>query len=224
MIDTSRQEKAIFNEFKTSFDKKNLSKKILLIGCGGVGSPLAELLVRGGFSNITLVDFDIVDKTNLQRQNYLEKDIGEAKVDALKRRLIEINPQCNIKTISEKITKNSNKEIFKDIEIILDGTHIIKTKHTINYFAKKYNCYWIYNGAIKTQSISCLVSPEDDKLELILPKNFQEQGCEDGVLGSTTFITASICYNILLQYFTGNKENKLHKFDMIKGLYVNMKF
>lgn len=222
MIDISRQEKSILNEFGIKIDKKNYNKKILLVGCGGVGSPLAELLVRGGFSNLVLIDFDIVDKTNIQRQNYLEEDIGESKVKALKKRLININPKCIVEIHAEKFNKNCNKELFKDVEIILDGTDNITTRYDINYFAKKYDLFWIYNGAIKTQSSSCLLSPDKNNLEKILPKNFQEQGCEDGVLGSTTLITASICYNILLQYFIGHRENKLYKLDMTKNLYVHV--
>lgn len=222
MIDISRQEKSILNEYGVKIDKKNYDKKILLVGCGGVGSPLAELLVRGGFSNLVLVDFDIVDKTNIQRQNYVEQDIGESKVESLKKRLLKINPKCKIDICAEKFDRNSKKELFTEVEIILDGTDNVTTRYDIDYFSKKYNIFWIYNGAIKTQSISCLLSPENQNLSKIIPKDFQEQGCEDGVLGSTTYITASLCYNILLKYFIGHRENKLYKFDMIKNLYLDI--
>ena len=92
-----------FSRLESLIGKSNLSKientYILVIGLGGVGSYAAEALVRSGILNIIIVDYDVVDITNLNRQNIaLHSTIGKYKVDVLKDRLLDINPNLNIKT------------------------------------------------------------------------------------------------------------------------------
>lgn len=92
------------------------SCKILLAGCG-IGSNIAECALRLGFESLTLIDGDVVELTNLNRQNYLHGDIGSSKTEALKKRLLGINPNANI--LSENIFLNNG-----NIEAHLTGHHI----------------------------------------------------------------------------------------------------
>ena len=218
MIDISRQEKTLENTYGKSLSSSQYSTRILLIGCGGVGSILAEILVRGGFSNIELIDFDIVDKTNLQRQNFSQKDIGESKVEALKSYLVSINPLANIKIHGEKFTSNYFSQ--NTFSIIFDATDNIETRQEIHTFCLNNSIPWIYCGAIQTQSICYLVkNPENFNFEKLFPQNAKNQGCEDGVLGSSVFITASIAYGEFLKYLLGEESFSLIKFDSMRGIY-----
>ncbi|MBS6184578.1 MAG: sulfur carrier protein ThiS adenylyltransferase ThiF, partial [Clostridium celatum] len=88
---------------------------------GGLGSNIALSLSRIGVANIKIVDFDIVEPSNLNRQQYYIKDIGEYKVIALKRNLKEVNPFINITDIIEKLNKNNIKKIFNDVDIIIEA-------------------------------------------------------------------------------------------------------
>ncbi|WP_370832099.1 sulfur carrier protein ThiS adenylyltransferase ThiF [Clostridium sp.] len=92
-----------------------------IAGAGGLGSNVALSLARIGVNNIKIVDFDIVEPSNLNRQQYYIKDIGEYKVIALKRNLKEVNPFINITGIIEKLNKNNIKEIFNDVDIIIEA-------------------------------------------------------------------------------------------------------
>ena len=92
-----------------------------IAGAGGLGSNIALSLSRIGVANIKIVDFDIVEPSNLNRQQYYIKDIGEYKVIALKRNLKEVNPFINITGIIEKLNKNNIKEIFNDVDIIIEA-------------------------------------------------------------------------------------------------------
>ncbi len=95
--------------------RKIKNKKILILGIGGIGSIVAELLVRAGFENITIVDDDKVEISNLIRQSaYYSKDIGKLKIDALSKRIKKINGNCNIVTLNKKIT--SKNDIYKSIK------------------------------------------------------------------------------------------------------------
>lgn len=93
---------------------------ILLAGCG-IGSNIAECALRFGFENITLIDGDIVETSNLNRQNFTEKNLQQNKAETLYKRLKEINPDANIKYITEFIDDNNVNKILKDIKIAFNA-------------------------------------------------------------------------------------------------------
>lgn len=113
-------------------DKIELIKnsKILIIGIGGVGSYTLETLVRTGFQNITIVDNDIIDISNLNRQLMsLNTNIGLPKVDVFEKRIKEINPNCNIKKIQKFITKDNINELLKEkYDYVIDACDTLETK------------------------------------------------------------------------------------------------
>lgn len=92
-----------------------------IAGAGGLGSNIALSLARIGVSNIKVVDFDIVEPSNLNRQQYYIKDIGEYKVNALKRNLEEVNPFINIEPVIKRLNKENIKEIFNNVDIIIEA-------------------------------------------------------------------------------------------------------
>ena len=123
----------ILNKFKTS--------KILIIGIGGVGGYALECLVRSGFENITIVDKDIVDETNLNRQVIsLKSNIGLSKVEVAKKRILDINPDVNINIINEFILED-NIDILnlKSFNYIIDACDTITTKILLIDYCNKNN-------------------------------------------------------------------------------------
>lgn len=210
-MDTSRQENCNFipNEFQNLIR----NKKLVLIGCGGIGSNLAHLLIRGGFNHLIIVDMDIVDNTNLQRQTFFEKDIGSLKTSALKSQLKKINPNLNINEVKNCLSKDNIEEICSNSDLIIDATDNFETRKIINDFAIKNKIPWIYTGAIKAESVVCMFL--EDKFNKIFHKNIEnEKCCEVGVLASTTSISASLAYNEILKYFSGEKNFKLIKYNV----------
>lgn len=121
---------------------EKLSKaKVIVFGLGGVGGICAESIVRAGVSNITIVDFDDVDITNINRQIIATtKTVGKSKVEVMKDRLLEINPELNVNPIKEKLTPD-NIEIFNlnEYDYIVDCIDFLKGKVAL---AK---CAWDYN-------------------------------------------------------------------------------
>lgn len=94
----------IFGIYLTDQDLKKIRRAwILIIGCGGLGSNIANMLIRTGFLNIVIVDFDVVELKNLNRQQFLPWDIGKKKVYILRRNLLKINKDANIIAVDEKI-------------------------------------------------------------------------------------------------------------------------
>ena len=107
--------------------------KVLLIGTGGLGAPLGLYLTAAGVGNIGLVDFDVVDYTNLQRQvTFGTGDVGRPKTEAARARLSHLNPNVNITTYETRLTSENALELFKDYDVIVDGTDNFPTRYLVN--------------------------------------------------------------------------------------------
>jgi molybdopterin/thiamine biosynthesis adenylyltransferase/rhodanese-related sulfurtransferase len=107
--------------------------KVLLIGTGGLGAPLGLYLTAAGVGRIGLVDFDVVDFTNLQRQvTFGTSDIGRKKTEAARERLCNLNPDVEIATYETMLTSENALEIFKDYDVIVDGTDNFPTRYLVN--------------------------------------------------------------------------------------------
>src|SRR5246500_1919058 len=107
--------------------------KVLLIGTGGLGAPLGLYLAAAGVGKLGLVDFDIVDFTNLQRQvTFGSADVGKAKTEAARARLSNLNPDIEIETFETKLTSENALQLFKDFDVIVDGTDNFPTRYLVN--------------------------------------------------------------------------------------------
>jgi sulfur-carrier protein adenylyltransferase/sulfurtransferase len=107
--------------------------KVLCIGTGGLGAPLGLYLTAAGVGRIGLVDFDVVDFTNLQRQvTFGTSDVGKPKTEAASARLHHLNPDVQIKTYEIKLTSENALELFKDYDIVVDGTDNFPTRYLVN--------------------------------------------------------------------------------------------
>lgn len=108
-------------------------KKILLIGVGGVGSYALEALIRNGFYDITIVDFDTIDLSNLNRQLITDStNIGKYKVDEAKKRALLINPNINIQVINEKLNKENLRNLLnQNFDYIIDACDTLDVKFAL---------------------------------------------------------------------------------------------
>ena len=118
--------------------KKIVSSKVLIIGAGGLGSPLAIYLAASGVGTIGIVDHDKVEISNLSRQTlFKSKDVGKYKVKQAKKFIFDINNKIKVVTFKVKLTKKNIKKIFKNFDIICDGTDNFQTRYLINDFCLK---------------------------------------------------------------------------------------
>jgi sulfur-carrier protein adenylyltransferase/sulfurtransferase len=113
--------------------KKLKSARVLAIGTGGLGSPLALYLAAAGVGTIGLVDFDVVDASNLQRQILFGTgDVGRPKIEAAVRRLQDMNPNVQVVPFEERLTSENALPIFRDFDVIADGTDNFPTRYLVN--------------------------------------------------------------------------------------------
>jgi len=107
--------------------------QVLLIGAGGLGAPLGLYLAAAGIGRIGLVDFDVVDASNLQRQiTYSTADVGRSKLEVAKERLAGINPHIQIDTYQERLSSENALDTFRSYQIVADGTDNFPTRYLVN--------------------------------------------------------------------------------------------
>jgi len=123
----------IMPEVALDGQKKLKAAKVLTVGTGGLGSPLALYLAAAGIGTLGIVDFDVVDESNLQRQIlHGTSDVGRPKVESARDHIEDINPNVNVVVHEEMLTSENALEIFADYDVIVDGTDNFPTRYLVN--------------------------------------------------------------------------------------------
>jgi molybdopterin/thiamine biosynthesis adenylyltransferase/rhodanese-related sulfurtransferase/molybdopterin converting factor small subunit len=113
--------------------RKLKAARVLCVGAGGLGSPVALYLAAAGVGTIGIVDYDVVDLSNLQRQIlHTTADIGKPKLDSAKAKLNAMNPEVKVETYNEPLSSKNALEIFKGYDVVLDGTDNFPTRYLVN--------------------------------------------------------------------------------------------
>lgn len=132
-------------EFNLEGQKKLKAAKVLVIGSGGLGSPVLLYLAAAGVGHLGIVDFDVVDDTNLQRQVLFNTDdIGQSKAATAREKLLKLNPHIKIKVYDTAFTKDNALELIQEYDVVADGTDNFPTRYLVNdacVLAGKVNVY-----------------------------------------------------------------------------------
>lgn len=113
--------------------KKLKNSRVLCIGAGGLGSPLSLYLAAAGVGTLGILDFDVVDFSNLQRQVlHSEKTVGEPKVESAKNRLLELNSDINVVTYNERLDSSNAMDVMEGYDVVVDGTDNFATRYLTN--------------------------------------------------------------------------------------------
>lgn len=138
-IEFTKEELARYNrhiiipEFGLEAQQKLKASKVLVVGSGGLGSPVLLYLAAAGIGTIGIIDFDVVDDSNLQRQILFGvEEVGKPKVEAAKRRLQSLNPHVNIVLYNTQLTSKNALDIIRDYDVVADGTDNFPTRYLVN--------------------------------------------------------------------------------------------
>ena len=187
--------------------KKILNSKVLIIGMGGLGCPVAEFLIRSGVGYLGIVDHDLVGLSNIHRQTlYDEKDLGKLKVKAAKKKLANINSKTKIDIYNFKLDKKKFTKIIKNYDYIVDGTDNFETKFLINDISLKYKKFLV-TGAISKFDGHIFTFDFYNKKKPCLRCFYQEEiisddilNCEyEGILGTIAGIIGTLQANEILK-------------------------
>ena len=187
--------------------KKILLSKVLIVGAGGLGSPVAEFLSRAGIGSLGMVDDDRVSLSNLHRQSlYNTSDIGRFKVKIAENKIKKINPNTKVTIYKIRLSNNNFKKIINNYDYVVDGSDNFETKFLINDFCLKFKKILV-TGAISKFDGHIFTFNFKDKKIPCLRCFFQESNisndllnCEsEGILGTIAGIVGTIQANEVLK-------------------------
>ncbi|PYS93781.1 MAG: molybdenum cofactor biosynthesis protein MoeB [Acidobacteria bacterium] len=212
--------------------RKLKAARVLMIGTGGLGAPLGMYLAAAGVGTLGIVDFDVVDESNLQRQIvHGTRDVGRPKIESARDRLQDINPHIKIETYETRLSSENALELFRDYDIIVDGTDNFPTRYLVNdacvltgkanvygsifRFEGQASVFWAERGAC----YRCLY-PEPP------PPGLVPSCAEGGVLGVLPGIVGAIQANEAIKLILGAGEsliNRLLLFDAWRMRFRELK-
>src|SRR3984885_3065686 len=152
----------LFGEIGEGGQQRLLESSAVIVGCGALGTALANLLVRAGVGKLRVVDRDFVEPSNLQRQTLFEEsDAQEAlpKAVAAERRLRVINSGVSVEGIVADVSPKNAEELLRGFQIILDGTDNFETRFLLNDVAIQLNVPWIYAAVVASYGVTLTVRP-----------------------------------------------------------------
>ncbi|MBN2377795.1 MAG: ThiF family adenylyltransferase [Sedimentisphaerales bacterium] len=195
--------------------QKRLSRsRVTLIGCGALGSNLADMMVRAGVGHLTIVDRDFVELNNLQRQClFNEKDIADnlPKAEAAARKLRLINSGVEITPLVADANHESIEYFTDSADLILDGTDNLQTRFLINDVAVKHSIAWVYGACLAATGMAMVIRAGGKPCLRCLIDSPPEAGsletCETaGVISSVVAWVAAFQFAEALKLLTGNNE------------------
>jgi sulfur-carrier protein adenylyltransferase/sulfurtransferase len=199
----------ILSEIGQEGQNKLSQGRVLVIGAGGLGCPVLQYLVAAGVGTIGVVDFDVVEVSNLQRQIlYGTSSLGINKALAAKTRLEDLNPTIKINAYPEKLTSSNTLELFRSYDIIVDGTDNFATRYLINDAAVITNKPIVYGAIYKFEGQVSVFNYQNGPSYRCLFPNPPEEGAiancsEIGVLGVLPGIIGTMQANEVIKIILG---------------------
>lgn len=209
------QKQILFNGIGEAGQKALLNSRVLLCGCGALGSVLAETLTRAGVGHLRIVDRDFVELSNLQRQVlYDEQDVAERlpKAIAAAVKLQRINSSIEVEPVVADISFENILKLAEGADLILDGTDNFEVRFLINDASLETGIPWIYTGCIGSHGQTMPVFPGETGCLRCLMDSVPEPGTTEtcdtaGVLATAINVIASIEATIALKILTGQKQD-----------------
>lgn len=199
----------ILGEVGSKGQKKINKGRVLIVGAGGLGSPAAYYLAAAGVGTICIIDDDVVDLSNLQRQIlHNTSDIGRAKADSAGEKLIKLNPDCRVITRRERLTAGNALEIIKDYDVVLDGTDNFPARFLINDACVMLKKPFFHGGILRFFGQALTVIPDQGPCYRCIfseppPPGSAPTCAEAGVLGVLAGIIGVIQATEVLKYLLG---------------------
>ncbi len=212
--------------------EKICNSKVLCIGTGGLGSPAALYLAAAGVGKLGLIDFDVVDKSNLQRQiAHGESTVGDLKVDSAKKRIADLNSDVDVVVYNERLTADNAMRIFADWDIILDGTDNFPTRYLANDACVLLGKPYIYGCILRFEGQVSVFDAKNGPCYRCLypeppPPGLVPSCAEGGVLGVLCGIIGSLQVNETLKLVLDQGEaltGRLVLFDALGMKFREMK-
>lgn len=210
----------LVEQIGTDGQQKLAGARIVVVGVGALGGIQAELFARAGVGHIDVVDRDIVDETNLQRQTlYDESDVGRPKADAAVARLRKINSSIQVVPHSSDFDAPMGKKLVSSASALVDGTDNLATRFLMNDLSVQHKVPWTYAAAVATYGMVFPSDPQGPCFECIFPTEPPRGAlatCDTvGVLNTLTTVVGAFAANLTLWRLLGkDPDPALYSFDL----------
>lgn len=214
--------------------EKLLNSNILVVGCGGLGSASLTYLASMGVGHITIIDNDVVSRSNLPRQVLYEySDINKSKVEVTKTKLERMNPDIKVKSLKLRLDENNALDLLKEYDLVLDCTDNFETKFLINDICLKLNIPFVIAGVrdYQGQVTTCIPNKSKDFKSLfsILPINIDDKykKADQGIFPFSVALVGNIAGSEVIKYLLNIGElllDKLLLIDLLNNHYQIVKY
>jgi len=205
---------------------------VLIVGTGGLGSPVSIYLAAAGVGRIGLVDFDVVDTSNLQRQIlYSEEDVGRSKVQAAREKLLAMNPHIEIDIYEQRLSSSNALTVLKEYDVIVDGTDNFPTRYLVNDACVLLGKPYVYGSILRFDGQASVFYPGKGPCYRCLfpeppPPGTVPSCAEAGVLGILPGVIGVIQATEAIKLILGKGEaliGRLLLFDALKMEFSEVK-
>jgi molybdopterin-synthase adenylyltransferase len=214
----SRQE--LFSGIGPAGQARIRESRVLLVGCGALGSVLAETMTRAGVGSLTLVDRDYVEETNLQRQSLFDEDDvarGLPKAVAAEAKLRRINSEVRLHALVADVDAETAPALIRDADLVLDGTDNFETRFLVNDLCVQAGTPWVYGACVSSYGLALLVRPQITPclrcvLEEMPPPGSGPTCDTAGVVAPIVHVVAGVQSGEALKLLAGRTE------DLLRGI------
>src|SRR5437870_1862072 len=209
--------------------QKLKAARVLCIGAGGLGSPLALYLAAAGVCTLCIVDFDVVDYTNLQRQIiHSTADVGRKKLDSAAEKLHGINPYVNVQKFETRLTSQNALELFRDFDIIVDGTDNFPTRYLVNDACVLTGKPNVYGSIFRFEGQASIFGKEEGPCYRCLypeppPPGLVPSCAEGGVLGILPGLVGVIQATEVIKLILGQGEPLIGRLLLVDALAMKFR-
>ncbi|MCL6517641.1 ThiF family adenylyltransferase [Alicyclobacillus sp.] len=207
----SRQ--VLFRPIGEAGQRRLMDARVAVVGMGALGTAIATQLVRAGVGFVRLIDRDIVESSNLQRQSlYDERDAEDAlpKAEAAAAKLRAANGDVQVVPVVADLTWRNAEALLADVDVIVDGTDNFQVRYLINDVAVKHHIPWAYGGAVSSYGTTAFIRPGETPCLVCLfgpdPGGGHDTCDTVGVIAPVVNLIASLQVAEVLKHLTGNRE------------------
>jgi len=195
--------------------KKLRDSKVLMVGCGALGTVLANLLARAGVGQMTIVDRDFIEITNLQRQVLFDHDDIDQNLPksvAAAKKIARINPEVQVEAVVADVNHLNIEQLSAGKDLLLDGTDNFETRFLINDVSIKHNIPWIYGACISAMGLAMNILPNETPclrciFETMPPPGMNPTCDTAGVVGPPVSVVSSWQALEAMKLLTGNRKD-----------------
>ena len=217
----------IMDQVGPNGQRKLKDAKVLIVGAGGLGSPVATYLALGGVGTIGVVDFDVVDLSNLQRQIlHRTEDVGKPKIESAKESLLSYKPNIEVKTFEEPLISDNAYRILEDFDIVVNGADNFATRYLVCDAAYLSGKTIVDGSVLLFDGQATIYKPGSGCYRCLYPAppppGLVPSCAEAGVLGAMTGLVGSVQATEVFKEILGIGENLIGRLILIDSL--NMEF